>query len=757
MAAVEDVGDVVDPLGPRGGVAGGGAQVDVPEPSGDLVDGDAGLKQVGGPVGAERVRVRQPLRHANGVAVAADEPVRGDGGEGERVLIAVAAEAHEQRLLVEQPDAASQRVDCYPALERLLDGLGDGHLAFAAALATHIQAVVAGVGARAAQVAGPQATQLGRAQPAVAEHPQQGVVALARDRAPVRDTQQVGVVGVGQRLRRPGLVPRHADTRDRLLQTEVPRERPDHRQIHAHGRRRRRTAAAPAADGQVPAVGGDHVGVEIAHHGRSAELASQPVPEGTEDRPVLSPCAGCRRSGGDPVGLAEQVARVEGRGRRQRGGGEDAGRRDRTGARDELGVDELELGLGDRRERQLSPAHGERLFPKPSMPGHVKPALGRRDRLEAGGSHVRITEFSNPRSTARPDAPAARRYTYRANMTRNALYFPYIRTPEDAWFTRVLLYWDSVGTIVPEGLQDDSEFVSPRMAELREVGMLLPISPLSEVWQVPRFLEEFVSFLENDQGIQRLRRRPSAELSFEKVHVGKLGALADYLVDQGLARHADGPGWELWLDVERRTAGLFMAYLAAGLGALPAVLMDPVTDQADAMAALVGLDSTAGLTLKRARELRLGVLEALLPGPAATIEVKALKQFKDDHGDELAAFRDRVDEELMKAATLAEPDAQREQTAISARTLTRERDEIVKLMQAHRWTNIVFGAVAGVVAAAAAVAAPFVVGGGLAASALAAPGLIPAVYASLKTVETKPEFGTRPMAYAALAQKEFGR
>jgi hypothetical protein len=31
VVAIEDIGDVVDLLGPRGGVAGGGAQVDVPE------------------------------------------------------------------------------------------------------------------------------------------------------------------------------------------------------------------------------------------------------------------------------------------------------------------------------------------------------------------------------------------------------------------------------------------------------------------------------------------------------------------------------------------------------------------------------------------------------------------------------------------------------------------------------------------------------------------------------------------------------
>ena len=52
VAAVEHVGDVVDLLGSRGGVAGGGPQVNVPESGGDGVHGHAGLEAVGGPVGA---------------------------------------------------------------------------------------------------------------------------------------------------------------------------------------------------------------------------------------------------------------------------------------------------------------------------------------------------------------------------------------------------------------------------------------------------------------------------------------------------------------------------------------------------------------------------------------------------------------------------------------------------------------------------------------------------------------------------------
>jgi hypothetical protein len=57
------------------------------------VNRDAGLETLGGPVGAQRVRVREPLGHAGGRAAAPHEPVYTDGGEGEGLLVTVAAEA----------------------------------------------------------------------------------------------------------------------------------------------------------------------------------------------------------------------------------------------------------------------------------------------------------------------------------------------------------------------------------------------------------------------------------------------------------------------------------------------------------------------------------------------------------------------------------------------------------------------------------------------------------------------------------------
>ena len=44
-----------------------------------------------------------------------------------------------------------------------------------------------------------------------------------------------------------------------------------------------------------------------------------------------------------------------------------------------------------------------------------------------------------------------------------ALYFPYISVPQGSWFTRVLLYWDGVASVVPRHLSDRAAALTPFM------------------------------------------------------------------------------------------------------------------------------------------------------------------------------------------------------------------------------------------------------------------------------------------------------
>ena len=145
-----------------------------------------------------------------------------------------------------------------------------------------------------------------------------------RDRAPVGDAQEVGVVGVGERLRRPGLVSRHPHAVDRLLEAEAAGERADHRQST-----RARSPAPPAAPPRPP----DWPGADRrrrSHRRRDLRpRAGGRAPEQASHRrrgrsPRTAAACSPRRPGGDPLGLAEQVARLEPR--EPTGGGEGKGR-----------------------------------------------------------------------------------------------------------------------------------------------------------------------------------------------------------------------------------------------------------------------------------------------------------------------------------------------------------------------------------------------------------------------------------------------
>jgi hypothetical protein len=111
VAAVQHVGDLVDLLGAWGGIPGGGPQVNVAEPGRDGVHRHAGLETVRSPVGTQRMRVAEPLRHASGRAAAPHDSMHGDGGQGERLFMSVAPQPDEQGLLVQQPDAAGEHYE----------------------------------------------------------------------------------------------------------------------------------------------------------------------------------------------------------------------------------------------------------------------------------------------------------------------------------------------------------------------------------------------------------------------------------------------------------------------------------------------------------------------------------------------------------------------------------------------------------------------------------------------------------------------
>ena len=156
----------------------------------------------------------------------------------------------------------------------------------------------------------------------------------------------------------------------------------------------------------------------------------------------------------------------------------------------------------------------------------------------------------------------------------NVIYFPYIRVPQDEWFTRVLLYWDKIGSIVPMDYVDDPSKLGKYMYNLVQEGLVKQIIPHQYVHDIPNFTEAFLQYVDNPnypvlQGVIERKRVPTIP-----VHMEKLGPIGDELCQRGLARQQD---WR-WYNIEDYTANQFMAYLAASLGKIPEIESEPITD-----------------------------------------------------------------------------------------------------------------------------------------------------------------------------------
>jgi hypothetical protein len=196
-----------------------------------------------------------------------------------------------------------------------------------------------------------------------------------------------------------------------------------------------------------------------------------------------------------------------------------------------------------------------------------------------------------------------------------------------------------------------------------------------------------------------------------------------------------------------------MAFLAVALGAEQG--MDPVTDSAGHLAALSANRDSSAAPTELLGELRASVLEALLPAPQRPVPVEELATFKNDHRDLLVRFRSRLEDRLVDLALIDEDWARTAKLSRLEDELREEVAEIRARIDERRWSKIVFGTLCGLVAAAIPGVGAAIAGSATDA-ALAAPGLVSAMYAGIPALRSSHVHMDKPLAYAALAQRQFG-
>lgn len=342
-------------------------------------------------------------------------------------------------------------------------------------------------------------------------------------------------------------------------------------------------------------------------------------------------------------------------------------------------------------------------------------------------------------------------------MPSNALYYPYIRVPESPWFTRVLLYWDRVGAIVPYEYLEDPDRLGPYMVSLVRERLVEQVIPGMYLWRVENFTNAFLEYVDAKYGVAGVPYTSnwatvhSEKLGGSSIHMEKLQDLGERLCERGIARREGNSGYSPWLNIEPRIAYDFMAYLAGVLGQM---------SEGDHFSPITNLHRHLNPFIPKSQPsdpkyaVRQLLLKNILPSPTEPIEAAELKDFKEQYKEPLKRFREKVEEKVSELAAIAEVGRQNMRRQDITLSFRESIDELTARMKEKRgWPRLDFGTLC------------TITGSGLSAwKAIsdqdwkfgvtgAALCLAPAIYSAFRGSDIA--LANEPLAYAALAGKRF--
>lgn len=263
-------------------------------------------------------------------------------------------------------------------------------------------------------------------------------------------------------------------------------------------------------------------------------------------------------------------------------------------------------------------------------------------------------------------------------MRSNALYFPYIELPDEAWTSRVLLYWDKLSSIVPMDYVDEPSRFSGHMLTLVREGLVEQVIPAHYLYQVNYFEENFIRYIEHR--LPRMRHmRLTLRQRRDRIHVEKLGKLPHWLQENGLAEQDGYP----WMLVDDWVARAFMAYLASSLGGIKEVDAAPITND-------VGISRLFGAVSHNVNTEREFLLGRLLPMPKEKPSISSLIKFKEKHGHLLPPFRERIELLSRELGTIRDTHQRLARAEVVINELKESVQEIEAAMKVN-WKHITFG------------------------------------------------------------------
>lgn len=326
------------------------------------------------------------------------------------------------------------------------------------------------------------------------------------------------------------------------------------------------------------------------------------------------------------------------------------------------------------------------------------------------------------------------------------LYYPYINLPRTDWTLRTLLYYDNIGSIVPqEYFYSPERNYEPFMLELVRNELVTAINPIEvfeNPWQVTR---PFLELIERNANKLRQSQRMFSSGHRDLIHGDKFASSQIHadkfdenifhgLQDLGLAERGEGH----WYLVETKTADNLMKFLATLISAKTQRL--PTTDY---VTPFYNRPSFHNPETKRKT-----ILTNLIPFPE-DIDLNRLTRFKQRHANLLNAFRTRVEMIVLDPNII-------EGTPLFHQHMTellQRKEELTAKMNESRFNSILFGTVCGLIGAGTGIAAASTTGAVIG----ALPGFANAVYSALQIERAENVFDQSGLKYLALADKRLRR
>lgn len=336
----------------------------------------------------------------------------------------------------------------------------------------------------------------------------------------------------------------------------------------------------------------------------------------------------------------------------------------------------------------------------------------------------------------------------------NLLYYPYINIPRTDWTVRTLLYYNQVGSIVPQ-----EYFYAPNrydhfMRELVQNELVVPINPIEALdrpWEISRPFIEYINSpdFKLRQRRKRFRNKNYGRIHQEKfvsprIHSEKFDNEIFYQLEQaGLAEREDYQ----WYKVEQKTANDLMSFLASVIGGKLDYL--PTTDKLVRKVPFMTNKKKVYKTKRKENVRREIILKELIPFPEQ-IDLNQLRKFKDKHSDLLNRFKNRV--ELI--ALNHDMDEESELFKETLKELGYRKEELSAKMNESKFGDLFYGTVCGITGAVIGLASTGSSTGALVGSLSALPSFANAIHSALQIERVENIQDQSGMKYLALVDKK---